>query len=65
LYVTRRYESNVLVFGGTGSIPSQWGSEGRGPGQFRTPFGVAVAPNGTVYVADSGTHRIQAFCVAP
>ncbi|MBC7228401.1 MAG: TIGR03663 family protein [Thermoflexales bacterium] len=38
-----------------------WGSEGSGPGQFLRPRGVAVAPDGSVYVADSGNHRIQKF----
>jgi uncharacterized protein (TIGR03663 family) len=38
-----------------------WGSNGSGAGQFLTPRGVAVAPDGTIYVADSGNHRIQAF----
>nr|MBC7244203.1 hypothetical protein [Chloroflexota bacterium] len=30
-------------------------------GQFRYPSGVAVAPDGTLYVADTGNHRVQRF----
>ncbi len=32
-----------------------------GDGQFREPWGIAVAPNGRVYVADTWNHRIQVF----
>jgi tripartite motif-containing protein 71 len=39
----------------------QWGSEGRGDGEFDLPCGVALAPNGNVYVVDRGNHRIQYF----
>ncbi|MCS7178566.1 MAG: TIGR03663 family protein [Anaerolineae bacterium] len=41
-----------------------WGSEGSDPGQFLRPRGIAVAPDGSVYVADSGNHRIQKFTAA-
>jgi uncharacterized protein (TIGR03663 family) len=38
-----------------------WGSNGAGDGQFVNPRNVAVAPDGRIYVADSGNHRIQVF----
>ena len=38
-----------------------WGSNGSGDGQFVTPRDVAVGPDGLIYVADSGNHRIQVF----
>lgn len=37
------------------------GSMGSEPGQLQKPRGIAVAPDGTIYVADSGNHRIQHF----
>ncbi len=39
----------------------RWGSQGSGPGQFLNPVGIAVGPNGDVYVADAGNNRIQKF----
>ncbi len=35
------------------------GSPGTEPGQFTRPRGVAVAPDGTLYIADTENHRIQ------
>jgi DNA-binding beta-propeller fold protein YncE len=36
-----------------------FGSQGADPGQFQGPRGIQVGPDGYVYVADAGNHRIQ------
>lgn len=42
-------------------IPAEFitGEEGSSPGQFAGPRGIAIAPDGTLYVADTMNHRIQ------
>ncbi len=37
------------------------GAQGSGDGQFYDPSGIAVASDGTIYVADTNNHRIQRF----
>jgi sugar lactone lactonase YvrE len=38
-----------------------WGTHGSEPGQFARPRGAAIGPDGLLYVADSGNHRVQVF----
>jgi len=38
-----------------------WGSIGTGEGQFQSPHSIAVAQDGSIYVADGFNHRVQKF----
>jgi DNA-binding beta-propeller fold protein YncE len=48
-----------------GVFVSKWGTYGAGDGELDWPYGVAVAPDGSVYVADTNNHRIQKFSAVP
>jgi len=43
------------------NVLNMWGEVGTLPGQFNHPRGVAVGPEGNLYVVDSDNHRVQVF----
>lgn len=62
VYISDGYNNTRVVhLAKDGSYLGQWGTPGRGPGQFRTPHSIAVDANGLVYVADRGNARLQVF----
>ena len=55
-------EHRVRVFDAqTGKHLFDFGKRGTAPGEFNLPRDVAVAPDDTVYVVDSGNFRVQKF----
>lgn len=38
-----------------------WGTTGSADGQFQFPHGLAIGPDGSIYVADGNNHRVQKF----
>ncbi|HET8568765.1 MAG TPA: peptidyl-alpha-hydroxyglycine alpha-amidating lyase family protein [Candidatus Limnocylindria bacterium] len=62
LYVTDGYgNARVHHFSADGRLLRSWGAPGTGPGEFMLPHGIAVHPDGRVFVADRENDRIQIF----
>lgn len=66
LYVTDQDLDQVFLFNSNGAPLTQWGSIGSAPGQFISPYGIAVTSTSagtTVFVVDQGNQRVQEFLV--
>lgn len=67
IYVADSRNNRIQHFSTDGSLIHAWGSfadilAGDAPaGTFSEPWGVAVGPDGSVYVTDTWNHRIQKF----
>lgn len=62
LYVADGYgNARVHRFRADGTFVQSWGEPGTGPGQFYLPHGIAVVPDGRVFVTDRENDRIQIF----
>jgi tripartite motif-containing protein 71 len=53
--------TNVQMFTNNGTFLTKWGQYGEGNGQFSIPLGIAINPNGSIYVADYLNSRVQEF----
>jgi DNA-binding beta-propeller fold protein YncE len=62
VYLSDGYgNARILEYDAQGKRLRQWGTPGTGPGQFRTPHGIALGPDGNLYVADRENGRVQWF----
>ncbi len=67
LYVADSRNHRIQHLATDGSVLQSWGgfadaSQGSAPeGMFNEPWGVAVGPDGNVYVSDTWNHRVQKF----
>ena len=62
MYVSDQGNNRVQKFSvSQQSYISKFGGKGQGKGQFSTPRGICIDPEGKVYIADYSNHRIQVF----
>lgn len=65
VYLTDPEGGRVLVYSPALQPLAQIGERGVGPGQFGRPVGIAIAPDGSVVVADPDLCRVTAFSALP
>lgn len=61
VYVTDPEGYRVLVFSASGEPVAAFGWFGSEEDAFGLPTGLALAPDGSVWVADAGNHRLARF----
>src|SRR5207302_11342697 len=61
IYVTETQHNLVFKLSRLGVVLARLGGSGSQPGRLRTPEGVAVSSSGTIFVADTGNHRVEIF----
>lgn len=61
LYVVDTAAHSISIFDLAGNLVSQFGSRGRGEGEFNCPTSITVDNEGKIYVVDTLNFRIQVF----
>ena len=51
IYVAEYSGKNIQKFDSQGNFLTMWGQEGKNPGEFKKPWGVAVDSKDNVYVS--------------
>jgi len=72
IWVVEAGSNDVAIFGADGTFIERWGKSGTGAGSFDfkrvksvNPWGgITLAPDGSIYVADSANFRVQHFDAA-
>ena len=59
--VTESSNNRVSVFNKDGDFVCYFGSNGSANGQFSALRGIAISPNGNIYIADYSNRRVQIF----
>ena len=55
------HNARVIKYDASGKFVKQWGSLGKGPGQFAMPHCLAMDSKGLLYVGDRDNNRIQIY----
>ncbi|MBI5773100.1 MAG: hypothetical protein HZA89_05065 [Verrucomicrobia bacterium] len=61
VFVTSMTTPEICVYDLNGMPLRKWGKAGKGDGEFDKLGGLALGPDGVLYVADQGNHRVQRF----
>ena len=59
LVISESGARSLLKYDPDGTLLARWDRAGSGPGQWRWPRDIAVAPDGNIYVADTDNERAQ------
>jgi hypothetical protein len=54
-------KNKFQVFSSSGVFLRKFGSNGKEPGQFDRPSGIAISNEGLIYIVDFGNNRVQVF----
>jgi streptogramin lyase len=61
VYSVDNRNHRIVVFRKTGGSPEIWGKRGEAPGQFHSPFRIAIDSSGRLFVTDVLNARVQWF----
>jgi len=61
IHVTSSHTHKILVYLPDGTLFSRFGKHGGGPELINFPTGLALAPNGQIYISDTMNHRIVMY----